>query len=168
MVRLSRAPRGSLLGEERGRVVLGRPVAQQLEQGGGDVSRPENLDPEFGLHKDGYQLSLIQAQEILNMRLHRLTGLEQEKLTREYEEILELVKDLLAILSDPERLMEVIRDELVEVRDQYGDERRTEITASQHDLTDSSSTTNHHPREKEQNGIIIIIIIIRYLRYQSI
>ena len=69
------------------------------------------------------------------MRLHRLTGLEQDKLTKEYEEILELVKDLLAILSDPERLMEVIREELVEVLDQYGDERRTEIIEQRLDLS---------------------------------
>ena len=110
-------------------------VRAMLGQGGAETSRPEDLEDRFGLQQDGYQLSPVQAQEILNMRLHRLTGLEQDKLTNEYEQILELVKDLLAILSNPGRLMEVIRDELVEVRDQYGDERRTEIIEQRLDLS---------------------------------
>ncbi len=110
-------------------------VAAMLEQGGGEVSRPEDLDPQYGLHGDGYQLSDIQAQEILNMRLHRLTGLEQEKLTTEYEEILETVRELLRILSDPERLMQVIREELEEIRENYNDERRTEIIEQRLDLS---------------------------------
>ncbi len=74
-----------------------------LGQGGAETSRPENLESQYGLQDEGYQLSPVQAQEILNMRLHRLTGLEQEKLTREYEEILESVKELLLILSEPAR-----------------------------------------------------------------
>jgi DNA gyrase subunit A len=102
-------------------------VKAMLGQGGAETSRPEELDPEFGLQDNGYQLSPVQAQEILNMRLHRLTGLEQEKLTREYEEILDRVKELILILSNPGRLMEVIREELEAIREQYGDERRTEI-----------------------------------------
>jgi DNA gyrase subunit A len=110
-------------------------VRAMLGQGGAETSRPEDLEKQYGLQEDGYQLSPVQAQEILNMRLHRLTGLEQEKLTREYEDILSRVKELLSILSDPERLMEVIRDELVEVRDQYGDERRTEIMERRLDLS---------------------------------
>ncbi len=110
-------------------------VKAMLGQGGAETSRPEELDPEFGLQDDGYQLSPVQAQEILNMRLHRLTGLEQEKLTREYEEILERVKELLLILSDPGRLMEVIREELEAIREQYGDERRTEILQDRLDLS---------------------------------
>ena len=68
-------------------------VKAMLGQGGAETSRPEDLESEYGLQEDGYQLSPVQAQEILNMRLHRLTGLEQEKLTKEYEEILESVKD---------------------------------------------------------------------------
>ena len=86
--------------------------------------------------RTGYQLSPeVQAQEILNMRLHRLTGLEQEKLTKEYEDILERVKALLLILSDPARLMAVIREELVAVREEFGDERRTEILQDRLDLS---------------------------------
>ena len=76
-------------------------VAAMLGQGGAETSRPEDLETRYGLHEDTYLLSPVQAQEILNMRLHRLTGLEQDKLTREYEEILDRVKALLAILSDP-------------------------------------------------------------------
>jgi DNA gyrase subunit A len=110
-------------------------VRAMLGQGGAEMSRPENLDLQFGLQDDGYQLSPVQAQEILNMRLHRLTGLEQEKLTTEYEEILGIVRDLLEILSDPARLMEVIREELDEVREKYGDERRTVILEHKLDLS---------------------------------
>ncbi len=110
-------------------------VKAMLGQGGAETSRPEELDAEFGLQDDTYQLSPVQAQEILNMRLHRLTGLEQEKLTREYEEILERVKELLLILSNPGRLMEVIREELEAIREQYGDERRTEILQDRLDLS---------------------------------
>ena len=110
-------------------------VAEMLGREGTEMSRPEDLEARFGLHEDGYQLSPVQAQEILNMRLHRLTGLEQEKLTKEYEEILDTVRELLRVLSDPARLMEVIKGELEEVREQYGDDRRTEIIEQRLDLT---------------------------------
>ncbi len=110
-------------------------VRAMLGQGGAQVSRPEDLDKRYGMHDDGYQLSPVQAQEILNMRLHRLTGLEQEKLTQEYGEILKQVQALLEILSDPTRLMEVIREELEAIRNEYGDERRTEILESRLDLS---------------------------------
>ncbi len=110
-------------------------VKAMLGQGGAETSRPEELDPGYGLQDDGYRLSPVQAQEILNMRLHRLTGLEQEKLTREYEEILDRVKELIQVLSNPGRLMEVIREELEAIREQYGDERRTEILQDRLDLS---------------------------------
>ncbi len=110
-------------------------VRAMLGQGGAETSRPENLDAQFGLQENGYQLSPVQAQEILNMRLHRLTGLEQDKLTKEYEEILGTVRDLLEILSDPTRLMTVIRAELEEILDKYGDERRTVILEKKLDLS---------------------------------
>jgi len=110
-------------------------VRAMLGQGGAETSRPENLDAEFGLQDDGYQLSPVQAQEILNMRLHRLTGLEQDKLTSEYEEILAKVMALLEILSDPVRLMTVIREELEEILEKYGDDRRTEILEHKLDLS---------------------------------
>ena len=110
-------------------------VGALLGQGGAETSRPEDLEDRFGLQEDGYRLSPVQAQEILNMRLHRLTGLEQEKLTTEYGEILDKVKELLEILSEPARLMQVIRDELVAIREQYGDSRRTEIIEQRLDLS---------------------------------
>jgi DNA gyrase subunit A len=110
-------------------------VAAMLGQGGADASRPENLEAMYGLHDDGYQLSPVQAQEILNLRLHRLTGLEQEKLTQEYEELLRLVRDLLDILSRPDRLMQVIREELVSIEQEYGDPRRSEILEGRLDLS---------------------------------
>ena len=110
-------------------------VKAMLGQGGAETSRPENLETQYGLQDEGYQLSPVQAQEILNMRLHRLTGLEQEKLTKEYEEILDKVKALLLILSEPARLMEVIRGELAAILEQFGDERRTEILQDRLDLS---------------------------------
>lgn len=110
-------------------------VNQMLERTGAAASRPEGLAPEFGLVDGRYRLSDAQAQAILDMRLHRLTGLEQDKILNEYEELLKQIEELLAILASSERLMQVIRDELAEMRGQYGDERRTEIIASQEDLT---------------------------------
>jgi len=110
-------------------------VSAMLGQGGAETSRPEDLEARYGLQEAGYQLSPVQAQEILNMRLHRLTGLEQEKLAQEYQEILEAIRGLLRILSDPGRLMEVIREELEAVREQYGDPRRTEILEQRLDLS---------------------------------
>jgi len=108
-------------------------VTAMLERA--EDSRPEDLAPEFGLKDDGYHLSEAQAQAILEMRLHRLTGLEQDKIVNEYGELLEKIVDLLEILGNPDRLMTVIRDELIEVRDQYGDDRRTEIVQSYEDLS---------------------------------
>ncbi len=110
-------------------------VKAMLGQGGGETSRPEDLEAQYGLQAEGYQLSPIQAQEILNMRLHRLTGLEQEKLTKEYEEILANILELLLILSEPARLMEVIREELAAILEQFGDVRRTEILEHRLDLS---------------------------------
>ena len=110
-------------------------VMGMLERAGNDACRPDNLDPQYGLHEGRYHLSPVQAQAILDLRLHRLTGLEHEKLLNEYQERLSEIADFLDILGDPERLKLVIREELEEIVAEYGDERRTEITASQHDLT---------------------------------
>jgi DNA gyrase subunit A len=102
-------------------------VSKMLERAGADTSRPDGLAEEFGLVDDGYRLSAEQAQAILDLRLHRLTGLEQEKILTEYDDVLGRIKELLEILQDPERLRTVIRGELVELRDQFADARRTEI-----------------------------------------
>jgi len=109
-------------------------VRAMLEAAGASATRPEDLDPRAGLKDDGYQLSEVQAKEILEMRLHRLTGLEQDKLTDEYRQLLETIRGLIAILEDPDKLMAVIRGELVEMKDLYGDARRTEILHTQEDL----------------------------------
>lgn len=110
-------------------------VLAMLERAGEDACRPDDLEPQYGLRDNKYYLSPVQAQEILNMRLHRLTGLETEKLLEEYREILEKIAEFLAILSDPEKLLAVIREELAAVKEEFGDERRTEITMSKRDLT---------------------------------
>jgi DNA gyrase subunit A len=110
-------------------------VLTMLERAGSDVSRPEDLPPGCGLVDGAYRLSERQAKEILEMRLQRLTALEQDKILDEYREILERIDDLLDILNRPERLMQVIRDELVEIRTQYADARRTRIEITQEDLS---------------------------------
>lgn len=102
-------------------------VKALLSRAGATASRPEDAPEHVGLSDKGYQLSEKQAQAILEMRLHRLTGLEQEKLTQEYEEILEKIEALLKILSDPDELLRIIREELLDIKERYGDERRTEI-----------------------------------------
>ncbi|MHB8453141.1 MAG: DNA gyrase subunit A [Acidiferrobacterales bacterium] len=109
-------------------------VSAMLARADSSMSRPSGLDAIYGLTKDGYRLSDVQAQAILDLRLHRLTGLEQNKIRDEYKEILTKIEDLLDILQSHERLMRVIREELVALREEYGDTRRTEIQASQVDL----------------------------------
>lgn len=110
-------------------------VSGMLERAGADACRPDELEDRYGMHDGKYHLSPAQAQAILELRLHRLTGLEHEKLLNEYQEKLKEIADFLDILGDPERLKLVIRGELEEIVAEYGDERRTEISASQHDLT---------------------------------
>jgi DNA gyrase subunit A len=102
---------------------------------GASRSRPESLDAIYGLSGEGYRLSPVQAQAILDLRLHRLTGLEQDKIVGEYQVLLGEIDELLRILADDRRLMEVIRDELVAVREQFGDKRRTEIIQDRLDLS---------------------------------
>ncbi|WP_271273376.1 DNA gyrase subunit A [Aliamphritea hakodatensis] len=110
-------------------------VTAMLERAGENACRPEDLEPQYGMRDGQYFLSPVQAQAILELRLHRLTGLEHDKLIGEYRELLEKIAELLEILNSAERLMEVIREELEAIVEEYGDERRTEITASQQDLT---------------------------------
>ncbi|WBE24449.1 DNA gyrase subunit A [Denitrificimonas caeni] len=110
-------------------------VSAMVERSGAESSRPEDLDEQYGMHDGFYHLSPEQAQAILDLRLHRLTGLEHEKLLAEYQDILEQISELLHILGSAERLLEVIREELEKVKADFGDDRRTEITASHVDLT---------------------------------
>jgi len=110
-------------------------VTGMLDRAGANASRPEDLAPEFGLTGEGYRLSEAQAQAILDLRLHRLTGLEQEKIVEEYGGLLDLIEDLLDILGSGERLQQEIRDEMLALRKQYNDARRTEIRAAHANLT---------------------------------
>ena len=105
-----------------------------LAASGAEASRPEDLPDGVGLIDGFYQLTDTQAQQILEMRLHRLTGLEQDRLTEEYKQLLETIRGLIEILEDPEVLLEVIRTELRNVKEEFGDERRSEIRASEEDL----------------------------------
>lgn len=110
-------------------------VEAMLSRAGAGASRPDHLDPSMGLTEGGYRLTEAQAQAILDLRLQKLTGLEQDKIIQEFEEILERIADLLEILSTPEKLMQVITDELLAIREEFGDERRTEIIDTRLDLT---------------------------------
>ncbi|RNE90957.1 DNA gyrase subunit A [Marichromatium sp. AB31] len=110
-------------------------VSDMLSRTGAEQTRPETLDPGFGMTDEGYRLSERQAKAILELQLHRLTGLEQEKILKEFEEILARIGELLSILGDPERLMAVIREELEAIREQFGSARRTEIQIDHTDLT---------------------------------
>jgi DNA gyrase subunit A len=119
-------------------------MARDLAQPGGrgnagraasDASRPEGLAPEFGLSAQGYRLSDAQAQAILELRLQRLTGLEQDKIVASTRKCMAKILDLLDILAKPERITEIIVDELVAIREQFGDERRSEIILQTHELS---------------------------------
>lgn len=110
-------------------------VEEMLKRAAMEASRPEGLSVEFGLSATGYWLSDVQAQEILQMRLQRLTGLEQDKIVNEYKEVMDLIADLLDILAKPERVTAIIVDELTEIQKQFGDERRSEIEQNTQDLS---------------------------------
>jgi len=124
-------------------------AAQLLERAGSDASRPENLEPGYGLHDGQYYLSPVQAQAILELRLHRLTGMEQDKLLAEYQEKLNEIIEYLKILGDANILMQLIREELKAVSEEFGDDRRSEIIESQHDLTIEDLIT-------EENRVVTI------------
>ncbi|MEO9136652.1 MAG: DNA gyrase subunit A [Casimicrobiaceae bacterium] len=112
-------------------------VEDMLKRASSDVARPEGLGPEFGWHgaTGGYRLSDVQAQAILDLRLQRLTGLEQDKITGDYREVMDLITNLLDILAKPARVTQIIHDELTAIRDQFGDARKSEIVAQGVDLS---------------------------------
>jgi DNA gyrase subunit A len=109
-------------------------VEEMLVRASSDASRPDGLLPEFGLSAQGYRLSDTQAQAILELRLQRLTGLEQDKIVGEYKEVMDKIVDLLDILAKPERITAIIVDELTAIREQFGDERRSEIVLHTQEL----------------------------------
>ena len=110
-------------------------VLKMLGESGSDACRPDGLGENYGLKGNQYFLTPEQAQAILDLRLHRLTGMEQDKLIQDYKELLDQIADFLDILNNKSRLISVVREELENVRNEYGDERRTEIVESQLDLT---------------------------------
>ncbi|MEK9939906.1 MAG: DNA topoisomerase (ATP-hydrolyzing), partial [Methylotenera sp.] len=110
-------------------------VEEMLKRAAMEASRPEGLSVDFGLTPNGYKLSDVQAQEILQMRLQRLTGLEQDKIVNEYKEVMDVIADLLDILANASRVTTIITEELEEIKKQFGDKRRSEIVANAQDLS---------------------------------
>jgi DNA gyrase subunit A len=110
-------------------------VEELLARSAGEPSRPQGLPPEFGLQKEGYRLSEVQAQQILDLRLQRLTALEQDKIVSEYKETMERIADLIDVLAKPARVTSIISQELAEMKKQYGDERRSEIVTTTQELS---------------------------------
>ena len=133
-------------------------VAGMLERAGTDAARPEWLEDQFGIRDGQYYLTEQQAQAILELRLHRLTGLEHEKILEEYKALLEEIAELMLILSSTDRLMEVIREELEIVRDNFGDERRTEIIAAVHDMDMEELIA--------QEDVVVTLSHAGYVKYQ--
>ena len=135
-------------------------VAAMLDAAGVDASRPEDLPEHLGVRDGEYYLSEAQARAILELRLHRLTGLEHEKIVDEYKELLTEIAELLHILNDAERLMEVIREELETVKSSFGDERRTEITAASGDINLEDLIA--------QEDVVVTLSHAGYVKYQPL
>ncbi|ABM02952.1 DNA gyrase subunit A [Psychromonas ingrahamii 37] len=133
-------------------------VSAMLEASGVDAARPDGLAIEFGVRDNQYFMTEVQAQAILDLRLQKLTGLEHEKILTEYKELLEIIAALLFILENPERLMEVIREELEEIKANFADPRRTEITASETDLSIEDLIT--------EEDVVVTLSHEGYVKYQ--
>ncbi|PHQ80651.1 MAG: DNA gyrase subunit A [Coxiella sp. (in: Bacteria)] len=135
-------------------------VAELLALADPEQTRPQDLLPEFGLHDDGYHLSSQQAQAILDLRLHRLTGLEKDKIQDEYKKLVDLINELIGLLSNPDRLHQVIRDELIEINERFNDPRRTVIIDSKLDLT--------HEDLIEEEDLVVTLSRAGYIKSQSL
>jgi DNA gyrase subunit A len=133
-------------------------VADMLSAAGNDAARPEWLEPEFGILDNQYYLTPVQAQAILDLRLHKLTGLEHEKILAEYKGLLDIIAELMHILAEPTRLMEIICEELEAIRDEFGDQRRTEITNASHDLSLEDLIT--------EEDVVVTLSHEGYVKYQ--
>ncbi|WP_299018262.1 DNA topoisomerase (ATP-hydrolyzing) subunit A [uncultured Photobacterium sp.] len=133
-------------------------VAAMLERAGTDAARPDWLEEQYGIRDNQYYLTEIQAQAILDLRLHKLTGLEHEKILGEYKTLLDEIAELMHILASSERLMEVIREELELVKEQFNDPRRTEITAASHDIDLEDLIT--------QEDVVVTLSHEGYVKYQ--
>jgi DNA gyrase subunit A len=135
-------------------------IKKMLKIAGNTDTKPVDLEDKYGLIKNGYRLSSIQAQAILDLRLHRLTGLEQEKIVNEYKSILGVIKKLSSILSNPDELLDVMQQELSDIRDKYGDERRTEINQDYSDLVEEDLI----PEEE----VVVTLSHAGYIKAQSL
>ncbi len=135
-------------------------VEKLLGKSGSDRTRPDQLAPQYGLQKKGYALSPEQAQAILDLRLHRLTGLEIEKIHDEYTLIIDQISKLIEIVTDPDRLHQVIRHDLQEIKGQFGDERRTVIMQDKEDLS-------HEDLISEEN-VVVTLSHEGYVKTQSL
>ena len=135
-------------------------VAQMLERAGDDSSRPDWLGDEYGIRDGQYFLTEEQAQAILDLRLNKLTGLEHDKILDEYRGLIDIIAELLEILGSSVRLMEVITEELEKIRDEYGDERRTEITAASHDIDIEDLI--------EREEVVVTLSREGYVKYQKL
>ena len=131
-----------------------------LERAGENAARPEWLEAHFGIRDGEYFLTEQQAQAILDLRLHKLTGLEHEKILDEYKELLLLIAELLHILGSPERLMEVICEELEAAKAQYGDARRTEIQDNAMDINMEDLIT--------EEDVVVTLSHLGYAKYQAL
>ncbi|HAW94141.1 MULTISPECIES: DNA topoisomerase (ATP-hydrolyzing) subunit A [unclassified Arsukibacterium] len=135
-------------------------VSAMLERAGKDAARPEWLEEHFGIRDSLYFLTEQQAQAILDLRLHKLTGLEHEKILDEYKQLLELIAELLHILASPERLMEVICEELEAAKAQYGDARRTDIQDNMLDINMEDLIT--------EEDVVVTLSHLGYAKYQPL
>ena len=159
LIRHSKTP------EEAREGLLARPwslgnVAAMLDAAGVDASRPDDLPAECGIRDGQYYLSEAQAKAILELRLHRLTGLEHEKIVDEYKQILVEIGELLHILNSSERLKEVLREELERVKNEFGDARRTEITTASGDINLEDLIA--------QEDVVVTLSHEGYVKYQPI
>ncbi len=135
-------------------------VAEMLSRSGNDAARPDWLAPDFGIRDGQYFLTEEQAQAILDLRLNKLTGLEHDKILDEYKALLDIIAELLHILASSVRLMEIIREELEAIRDEFGDERRTEITAATHDIDIEDLI--------EREDVVVTLSREGYVKYQKL
>jgi DNA gyrase subunit A len=137
IVELIKSSETPVIAKERllGRAWKSAMVEEMLARIDPEFSRPVNIGTEFGLHPDGYHLSEIQAQRILEMQLQRLTNLESDKIIGEYKEIMAKIADLLDILANPSRITQIIRDELTQIQEQFGDARRSAIVENAQDMS---------------------------------
>ena len=133
-------------------------VAEMLSAAGNDAARPEWLEPEYGIRDGLYYLTAEQAKAIVDLQLYKLSGMEHDKILSEYKALLDLIAELMHILTTPARLMEIICEELIAIRDEFGDERRTEITNASHDLSLEDLIT--------EEDVVVTLSHEGYVKYQ--